>query len=201
VARFTNKYSVIRTKNTLYTKGGEFTLEQTGEAYAGQYFLVDGVAYTGKPGEEGARRLLPYKYDNQDMFLYDRAFAFKNPVKLAQQPKYFRPEPVESDYVLGYIYRYVVTHNLIPNKFPIEIAVSQANTFGKLTGIDAGIYTLHKIKWTIAGPFDDTITITGIRIPSVETANREAVGALLTQYPVLEYYFRNYTEFARTVNF
>lgn len=201
MAKFTNKYSVVRTKNTLYTKGGEFTVELTGEPYSGQYFVVDGVAYSGKPGAENPRRLLPYRYDNTDMFLYDRAFAFKNPVKLAQQPKYFRPEPTESDYALGYIFRYVVTHNLITNKFPIEIAVAQANTYGSLLGIDAGMYTLHKIKWMIVGSFEDTITITGARIPSVETANREAVGALLTQYPVLEYYLRNYTQFARSVNF
>ena len=185
MARFTNKYSVVRTKNTLYTKGGEFTVELTGEPYSGQYFLVDGVAYSGKPDGESPKRLLPYRYDNTDMFLYDRAFAFKNPVKLAQQPKYFRPEPTESDYALGYIFRYVVTHN----------------TYGGLLGIDAGMYTLHKIKWMIVGSFEDVVTITGARIPSVETANREAVGALLPQYPVLEFYFRNYTQFARPVNF
>lgn len=196
----TSKYSVNYTENTLYTKGGEFTIETTGEEYVGPYHVQDGVPYTGKPKSVGSLRMLPYTYDRFSTYVYDKRFKFANPAKLHKQPTYYRPNPGQSEYKLGYFYRYIVTHNLDKTKFPIEITVGQANTFGSKMGIDGGLYTLHKIKWTIVGSLTD-IETQGGTIPSIENANRAAVHPLVRQYPMMEFAFRNYTEFARPTFF
>lgn len=188
------------TKTTLYTKGGEYTVESTGQEYRGEYHLSNGVAFTGKPKNKEAKRLLPFVYDKYSTYVYDKFFEFKNKAKTHRSPKFFRPQPSQSDYKTGYIYRYVVTHNLNQQKFPVEIAVTQANSFGSSTGVDAGLWTLHKIKWQLSGALEDYQTKGGA-ILSIENANRAAVGALLPKYPILQFAFRNYAEFAQPTFF
>lgn len=188
------------TKTTLYTKGGQFTIESTGQEYRGEYHLANGVPFTGKPKNEQARRLLPFVYDKYSTYVYDRAFDFKNRAKTHSAPKFFRPQPSQSDYKNGYIYRYVVTHILQLDRFPIEIAVTQANSYGSATGIDAGLWTRHRIKWQIAGSIEDYQTKNSI-VLGIENANRAAVGELLPKYPILQFAFRNYTEFAQPTFF
>jgi hypothetical protein len=184
------------TKTTLYTKGGQFTLEMTGQEYRGEYHLNNGVPFTGKPKDPQAQRLLPIVYDQYSTYVYDKAFKFKNPAKTHQAPKFYRPAPEASDYKVGYFYRYVVTHNLNKAKFPIEIAVSQGNTYGGNTGIDSGIWALHKIKWVIVGSLENYQTKGGV-VLGIENANRAAVNVLLHKYPVMQFAFRNYIEFAQ----
>ena len=192
--------SIVYSKDTFYTKGGQYTIENTGEEYKGPYHLVDGVAFTGPPKSAGTQRLLPYVYENSDLYYYDKRFKFKNPAKTHKSPKFFRPNPKTSDYDLGYMQRHIVTHNLDEKKFPIEIAVTQANNFGANLGIDAGLYTLHTIKWVLTGAMEDKKTPTGI-IPGIASQNQEAVLAVARRYPMVEFVFRNYTEFARPTAF
>ncbi len=130
MARTTSKYSVTYTNNTLYTKGNEFIVESTGEQYKGQYHIVDGVAYTGKPKSSGIKKLIPGTFMNQDIYTYDKKLRFNSRVKLFVQPKFFRPAPTPTDYEVGSIQRYIVSHNLDITKFPVEIGVSQVNTYG-----------------------------------------------------------------------
>jgi hypothetical protein len=188
------------TKTTLYTKGGEYTLESTGQEYRGEYHLANGVPFTGKPKNKLAKRLLPFVYDKYSTYVYDRAFQFKNKAKTQKPPKFFRPQPSQSDYKTGYIYRYVVTHNINKEKFPIEIAVTQANSFGAPTGVDAGLWALHKVKWQIAGAIENYETKGGV-VLGIENANRAAVAVLLPKYPMMQFAFRNYTEFAQPTFF
>lgn len=201
-----NKYSITYTNNTLYTKGGEFVVESTGEPYAGQYHLINGVAFTGKPKSEGIRRLIPSRYTNNDTYVYDKHFAFKSKPKYYVSPKFFRPDPTLSEYQVGYFYRYVVSHNLDMTKFPIEIGISQVNSYGARGGIDSGLWTLHRIKWVIVGNFDDIPTenpVTkqvGPTIPSVETQNRNTLEPIIRKYPMMQFAFRNYLEFAQPSN-
>lgn len=200
----TSKYSVTYTNNTLYTKGNEFIIELTGEPYKGQYHLVDGVAFTGKPKSVGILRLVPGTFANYDNFIYDKRQQFNSRVKMYVQPKFFRPAPTTIDYQVGAIQRFIVSHNLDMNKFPIEIGISQANTYGGRLGIDAGIYTLHRIKWVIVGSFVTTNTINpatkqpGPPILSVEDQNRATLEPIIRRYPMMEFAFRNYTEFAES---
>lgn len=194
------KNSVVYSKDTFYTKGGQYTVENTGDEYKGPYHLVDGIAFTGPPKSPGTLRLLPFVYDNSNNYFYDKRFKFKHPTKLYKSPKFFRPNPKTSDYELGYMQRHLVTHNLDASMFPIEIAVTQANNFGGLNGIDAGLYTLHTIKWVLTGAIEDKSTPTGI-VPGIASQNREAVLAVARRYPLVEFAFRNYTEFARPTAF
>ena len=48
------------TKTTLYTKGGQFSVESTGQEYRGEYHFANGIPFTGKPKNPQAQRLLPY---------------------------------------------------------------------------------------------------------------------------------------------
>lgn len=195
-----SKYSANYPTNTLYTKGGQFTLESTGQEYRGPYHLLEGVAFTGKPKSANSLRLLPIIYDQFSTYTYDKQFEFKNPAKTHTLPIYFRPQPSASDYTNGYFYRYLVTHNLNKTKVPTEISVAQANSYGKVTGIDAGLYTLHRIKWTIVGATEDYQTKGGV-ILSIENANRKEVSPLIRRYPLIDYAFKNYNEFARITMF
>lgn len=195
MAQTTGQYSSRYPTNTYYTKGGEFTVRDTGQEYRGPYHVVDGLARTGKPKNPEAQILMPVIYDRYSTYIYDKLQNFKNPARLHRQPKYFRPQPIRSEYAVGHFYRYVVTHTLRPEKFPIEIDVGQANSYGSPKGIDKGLYTLHKIKWTITGALEDLDTKGG-KILSVENANKAAVYAVASKYPVILYAFRNYTEFA-----
>ena len=200
----TSKYSVTYTNNTLYTKGSEFIVESTGEQYAGQYHFIDGIPFTGKPKSANIQRLVPGSFANYDTYTYDKRLQFKSRVKQFIQPKFFRPAPTTTDYQVGSIQRFVVSHNLDTTKFPIEIGVSQVNTYGGRAGIDSGIWTLHKIKWIIVGSFATTNTINpvtgqpGPPILSVEDQNRATLEPIIRRYPMMEFAFRNYTEFAES---
>ena len=200
----TSKYSVTYTNNTLYTKGDQFIVESTGEMYKGQYHIVDGVAYTGKPKTTGIKKLIPSSLTNQDTYIYDKSKQFKSRVKQFVQPKFFRPAPTPTDYEVGFIQRYIVSHNLDTTRFPIEIGVSQANTYGGRLGVDSGIWTLHRIKWVIVGSFETTNIINpvtkqaGPPILSVEDQNRATLEPIIRRYPMMEFAFRNYTEFAQS---
>jgi len=198
MAKVKNKYSATTTQNTLYTKGGEFTIRSTGELYVGQYYISNGVAFTGKPGGSDPIRLLPYTYSNQDAYYYDKAYKFANPVKLYQPPVFFRPQPTTSDYEIGYFFRYVVSHNLDDDRFPIEIGISQANSYGSTSGIDSGIWTLHRVKWVIVGNFEDLVRLGEPVIPGVETQNRNVLEPIIRKYPIMQFAFRNYLEFAQS---
>jgi len=203
MARSTSKYSVTYTNNTLYTKGNEFIVESTGEQYKGQYHIVDGVAYTGKPKSSGIKKLIPGTFMNQDIYTYDKKLRFNSRVKLFVQPKFFRPAPTPTDYEVGSIQRYIVSHNLDITKFPVEIGVSQVNTYGGSLGIDSGIWTLHRIKWVIVGSLETTITTNpqtgqpGPPILSIEAQNRRTLEPIIRRYPMMQFAFRNYTEFAQ----
>jgi len=200
----TSKYSVTYTNNTLYTKGNEFIVESTGEQYVGQYHLVDSIAFTGKPKSTDIRRLIPGTFENRDTYIYDKRKQFRSRVKQFVQPKFYRPAPTTTDYQVGTIQRYIVSHNLDTTRFPIEIGISQANTYGGEGGIDSGIYTLHRIKWVIVGSTITTQTINpvtkqaGPPILSVEDQNRRTLEPIIRRYPMMEFAFRNYTEFAQS---
>lgn len=190
-----SQYSSNYPTNTLYTKGGEFTLQDTGMEYRGPYHVVDGKPFTGKPKNENPLPLLAIVYDRYSTYVYDKLLKFKTVTRTYRAPKFFRPVPTRSDYVTGYFIRYVVIHNLNPEKMPTEIAVSQANTFGRAGGVDGGLYTLFKIKWTITGALEDFQTKGG-KILSVENANKEVLRPIIAKYPIMQYAFKNYTEFA-----
>lgn len=204
MAKLTSKYSITRTNNTLYTKGNELIIESTGEPYKGQYHYIDGIPYTGKPKSTGIRKLIPGDYTNYDTYIYDKSKQFNSRVKLFVQPRFFRPAPTPTDYEVGIIQRYIVSHNLDTTRFPIEIGVSQVNTYGGSLGIDSGIWTLHRIKWVIVGSFVTTNTINpttkqpGPPILSVEDQNRATLEPIIRKYPMMEFAFRNYTEFAES---
>ena len=143
-------------------------------------------------------------YQIEDTYIYDKSKQFKSRVKQFVQPKFFRPAPTPTDYEVGFIQRYIVSHNLDTTRFPIEIGVSQANTYGGRLGIDSGIWTLHRIKWVIVGSFETTNTINpatgqpGPPILSVEDQNRATLEPIIRRYPMMEFAFRNYTEFAQS---
>lgn len=198
MARIKNKYSATSNRNTLYTKGGEFTIRSTGEPYIGQYYISNGIAFIGKPGEANPIQLLPYVYQNQDTYYYDKAYQFTNPAKRHLLPIFFRPQPTTVDYEVGYFFRYIVSHNLDNNRFPIEIGISQANSYGSANGIDSGIWTLHRVKWVIVGNFEDLVRPGEPVIPGVETQNRTALESIIRNYPMMQFAFRNYLEFAQS---
>jgi hypothetical protein len=62
------------------------------------------------------------------------------------------------------------------------------------------MWTLHKVKWQLTGALEN-YSVKGGTILSIENANRAAVAALLPRYPILQFAFRNYTEFAQPTFF
>jgi len=190
-----SKFNINSKGIAYYTKGNQFTVKQTGQMYRGVYHIANGKPYTGKPNNSELKELLPIVYDKYTTFTYDKITEFKQKVRTYKKPKYFRPTPSETDYKAGYIFRYVVTHNLQLTKSPTEITSKAADLFGGPGGIDPGLYTLHKIKWVITGDAEDYPTQGGI-ILSVENQNRNTISKLAVKYPVIVFAFKNFTEFA-----
>jgi hypothetical protein len=181
---------------SLYTKGGQFTVKTTGEEYKGVYHKAGKKYFTGKPRNEQVLELLPLVYDAYSTYTYDKATAFKLPIRTYTKPVFYRPQPSESDYRTGFIFRFVVTHNININRPPVEVSPIVGTKFGGTGGIDPNLYTMHRVKWVISGEAIDFATKGGT-IPSIENQNRETVEQIARKYPTIVYAFRNYTEFAQ----
>ena len=190
-----SKYNINSKGIAYYTKGNQFTVKETGQEYRGVYHIANGKTYTGKPGNERPKELLPLIYDRFSTYTYDKVSEFKKKVRTYKRPRYFRPTPVDKDYRAGYIFRYIVTHNLQLTKSPTEITPKSADLFGGPGGIDPGLYTLHKVKWVIAGDAVDYKTQGGV-ILSIENQNRDTVAKIARKYPTIVFAFKNFTEFA-----
>lgn len=196
MASITDAYNVNLEGQSLYTKGNQFTVKSTGENYKGVYHQIGKRYFTGKPKNQQAIELLPFLYDQFSTYAYDRVLDFKQPIRTYKKPVFYRPEPSDSDYRTGFIFRFVVTHNININKAPTEVSPIAGTKFGGAGGIDPNIYTMHKIKWVISGEAADFVTKGGT-IPSIENQNRQTIELIARKFPAIVYAFRNYTEFAQ----
>jgi hypothetical protein len=188
-----SKYSSLYPKNTYYTKGGEFSLN--GVNYIGPFYVVNGKAYTGKPGNPDAKQLTVF-YPDSDTYTYDKLRGFNVRQKTYKSPKYALPSPSPKDYEIGYIYRNVVVHNLDTTMIPFEIDEPQVNVYGKRGGIDNGLYTILTMKWIIKGAAFSIRDGINVKL-SVGDMNRETILKYANRYPNIVYTFRNYEEFAQ----
>jgi hypothetical protein len=188
-----SKYSSLYPKNTYYTKGGELSLD--GANYIGPFYVVNGKAYTGKPGNPNAKQLTAF-YANSDNYAYDKLKGFNVRQKSYKSPKYAITSPSPKDYEIGYFYRYVIVHNLDTTMIPFEIDEPQVNVYGKRGGIDNGLYTVLTIKWMIRGLAFSIRDGVNVKL-SVVDANRETIYKYANRYPNIIYTFKNYEEFAQ----
>lgn len=196
MATVLDRFNVNSEGQSLYTKGNEFTVRSTGEVYKGVYHRAGKKYFTGRPKNQEAKELLPFVYDAFSTYTYDSVTKFKLPIRTYKKPVFYRPDPSDSDYRTGFIFRFVVTHNIDVNKTPTEVSPIAGTKFGGAGGIDPNLYTMHKIKWVISGEAAD-FTTKGGTILSIQNQNRETIELIARKYPVIVFAFRNYTEFAQ----
>ena len=85
-------YDVNNKIHTHYTKGGEYSL--SGVDYVGEYYLLNGKAYSGKSGDINAKELTKY-YPNNTVYNYDNLFNFQKIESTYKQPKNSIIQPTE----------------------------------------------------------------------------------------------------------
>ena len=177
-------YSILNTKETLYTKGGEYSLN--GKNYIGEYHEQDGKVFTGQAeSDQVSLELTPF-YNNSNNYDYDKVNKFTKIEKTLQQPVATIITPNSSDYAIGYYNRQFIQSITDSTKIPIEVSSQAVQTFGKPKGLDNRVNDLIIIKWTLTGMAKDIIE-----------KNFKEIASASIKYPNMVYAVRNYTEFAR----
>lgn len=176
-----SKYSVFKPTDTLYTKGGEFSLN--GKNYVGEYYTLDGKSYSGK-AEDNSGYLLAAFYPNNNNYVYDKLYKFNKLEKNLKQPVQARVTPINSDYDNGYYIRYFLQSLIDADKIPTEITPPEAETLGRANGLDNQVNDLIRIKWYLTGPM-------------IAEKNRTEVSIAANKHPNIIYSVKNYVEFAK----
>ena len=188
-----SRYSIFNPVDTYYTKGFEYSLN--GENYVGEYYVKDGVVYTGPANSSG--QMLTKYYDDSNNFSYDKLFSFKKIESTFKSIQANKVEPQETDYELGFYDRYFLYNITDATKMPIEIQPAEQEILGKAKGYDDRVKDLVIVKWQLTGPLNNTTSSSGLFYPGIYETNVAAVERVSQKYPNMVYAFRNYTEFAR----
>lgn len=190
----TSYSSVTTPKPTtyLYTKGREFSLN--GKNYIGEYHIAGNVFKTG-PVPDPLSQLLRKYYDDEMVYDYDRARAFKQRVRIEPNQVPFFPR--DTDYVAGFAKRFFVERSGNYEGYPIEIDKIQQITYGKEGGIDEGAYSLAVLDWKLTG-YERSIYKDGeVFIEGIFEHNQLEVYKNTRIIPNLPVAIKSYTEFAR----
>ena len=174
-------YSIFKPTDTLYTKGGEFSLN--GKNYIGEYCVLDEKFYSGKAEDSTGYELTAY-YNNSNNYVYDSLYDFNKLEKSLKQPIYAKITPLQSDYDTGYYFRYFLQSIIDKGKVPIEITSAQSETLGQPNGLDNQVNELIRIKWYLTGP-------------NIAEKNRVEVSIAANRNPNIIYSIKNYIEFAK----
>jgi len=159
----------------LYTTGDEYIIIETGQSYTGPYHTYNtGEVFTLSNWNPNQSKKL-FKIDTDETTNNSAdVFIYKQLNKIKTKYKSFQPSvPIitDNDKKLGYIHRYFIKK--INNNNVIEINKKQFNDW-ESENIDPNLYFAIKIKWTITGVLQDTIS-NGVNIEAVSTINTKEV--------------------------
>ena len=170
------------TSEYLYTKGNEFSFN--GQNYIGEYHYENMTPTTGPRLGSGA--ILRKIYTNTNNYAYDTVIDFNNLVYSFVSPKPYTLTINDQAYSTGYTMRYFVEKINNTESYPIEIDKEQYKQYGKLGGIDNGLYKIAIVNWKLTG------VLAAIRLHN-EREIYKASGIISKIY----YAIRNYTEYTR----
>lgn len=166
-------YPKSQIKTSLYTKGNEFIVSQTGDQYKGYYWGTStGEFYSGKtPDDRPSNRLSPISsvdkntlkvqqnvtqsIDEQNSYyIPDPSYNSAKNIPLNKQaplsPKQSIPVPSAEDYANGYIMRYFLKRNN-GNQF-IEISKADYLLYTiQSPTVQYELYAPSSLKWYIKG--------------------------------------------------
>lgn len=150
--------------NNLYTAGGEYYIQSTGEPYTGPYHQdYNGAAYTGAtPNDPNKRPLVLNPATTQPppkviRSATNSSYANLNPknddvIKFGKDPISFTPSPTTTDYDKGTITRYFAKKR---NDKSNNVREINDKAYGSLISKDGDYnYTTWKVtslKWKISG--------------------------------------------------
>jgi len=202
-------YPSFRIKTNQFTKGQDFILD--GVPYSGPYYTTfSGQTFSGPNPIIGPNQLLTpvsnFTNSIAGLSLIDGSATLKQQLAtstkiLSNQPKslvsYF-PNPLQSDYDLGYITRYFAKqkNNL---GYITEISPAQYTEIknGNL-GYDTSILQTTTIAWKLTGPLNSTrISQYDIRAGIIDTNKRLVEEANPNFFGLIEFIGGNYSKFAK----
>ena len=188
-----------------YTYGNEYVVATTGQDYIGLYYITNqGNAYTGKSTNSFEKQLLLTK--NQAVALNETSQQYValqqqqgNPFKiiLPDPPSYF-PQPEESDYDRGYFTRYFTKK--INDRGISTLKEIDQQTYSKINSnskdYDSYMWKTTQSKWVLTGSINDTV-VGGVVKKGVRNANYNLILRASQLVEGLEYFIKDYTQFAR----
>lgn len=175
-------------KKGLYTNGKQFMFE-SGEEYIGPYHAyptTNEIFTQSSYIKNVSKKLIPYVNladgTIRQKWEYDKlAASIPSPYHF---PMYGKPTPTETDYSVGFFYRFFVKkyHNdLITEVDSIQFGKTQVEHYAKI-----------KIPWKLTGPTKDSQVKVGV----LDT-NRRIVYGVDTKIQGMISYVSNYIEYAR----
>ena len=188
-----------------YTYGNEYVVASTGQDYIGLYHITNqGNIYTGKNTNSFDKQLLLTK--NQSVVLNETSQQY---VSLRQQqgdqfklilpdpPPYFT-QPTESDYQRGYFTRYFTKK--INDRGISTLKEIDQQTYSKINSnskdYDSYMWKTTQSKWVLTGSINDTV-VGGVVKKGVKNANYNLIFTASQLVEGLEYFIKDYTQFAR----
>lgn len=174
-----------------FTRGGEYVIQSTLEEYTGFYIVSsDGQVYSEPDFLKNVSQLLipmptPLRTNSDTTFYYKQKFA---DFSKREYPESYIPIVTAQQLSDGVMTRFIAQKRNEP-EIIIEIGLDQYRATPKGVslhgpGIDANIWFMDRIDWTIRGAYKDIIA-----------ANRKVLHAKEKDIPGISKYFTDLAEF------
>jgi len=199
-------YPSFKIKTNQITKGNEFLVD--GVPYTGLYYTTyRGASFSGPNPIVGPNKPLapiPSYNVNSQAFNGSQSFTKKliSVTKITKaKPKtpvsYF-PNPIQSDYDLGYINRYFVKQ-VNNSGYITEISpMEYVDISNGAVGYDVSLLQTCKIAWKLTGPLNSTrISQYDVRAGIIDTNKRLVEEANPNFFGLIEFIGGNYSKYAK----
>ena len=186
-------YPPYQITEDLYTTGSEYMTLDYNE-YAGPYHTyADGAVYTGAIYVKvKSQPLISYKeYQSDGHKKYDQLTDRK--FHKVEHYDYYKPEPTEDDFILGYFNRYFAKK--INDLRVFEISEDSYDKILANNTTSARLYTAIKIAWKLTGPKNDVTIGTFTTVSGIEDTNKRMVKLYNEKFLGLSKHVTNFVEF------
>lgn len=190
-------YTVSEIELNLYTKGGQYMLQDQTE-YIGLYhkYPATNEIYTLASWDSSkSKKLITYRVvDPAAVTFQELNPNMKTKYKLPQ-PK--RPEISLKDRKIGFIHRYFIQK---VNSLKItEINKNQFDDYNNKK-FDPNMYRIVQIKWTITGPLSDSTNL-GVYTQSIQAKNQIELNKIKKTIPGISALLSNLTQYYSDTDF
>ena len=197
-------YPEYQIQKDQFTRGGEL-MDSSGNEYIGYYhrYSTGEIFSQSQFNEIKSIKLYPLRKDVQSPYkklkinknsYYEFLKSDLNLVKYFQ-PNYQLSIPSESDFLVGYYYRFfAVKRN--DDTVIYEISKNEYSRYGAIGGINKFLYIVDTIKWVLTGPEVDIKTDAGTVVTyGVVSSNLRTLDQLSRAYPNIKNVFSNPEQF------